>query len=144
MLEWLLIGNGLFGEQNADTTTTQSGVIDLAQPRLLMPPFLMLPPVLQPSDASAPSLVSTVEAVCAWATRSVAEGGAGLSAENVSILRHHEIDGGVLLSLTEAKLEKVLLLLGPREKLLAAIDRIRQPPGTRLCVIEMSVRSAHT
>jgi hypothetical protein len=86
--------------------------------------------VLMQSDAVASALIisesSTIDVVCAWAARAVAEGGVGLSAANVDILRGQEIDGEVLFNLTDAKLEKIGLVMGPREKLLAAVDRIHR------------------
>lgn len=90
----------------------------------------------QTSDAAwlVISKTSTVEDVCAWATRAANEGGVGLSDENVGILRLQEIDGETLFSVTEAELEKILCALGPRKKLLTAIDRIREPPGIHAVV----------
>lgn len=81
--------------------------------------------------ASNPAIsdASTVDAVCAWAARAVAEGGVGISAANVDILRRQEIDGEVLFNLTDAELEKDGMVRGPRKKLLAAVDRFRGPPG---------------
>jgi hypothetical protein len=92
-------------------------------------------PSQQPKyDAPAISKTATVVDVCAWAARGVSEGGAGLSDVNVDILRVQEIDGEVLFVLTDADLEKVMAL-GPRKKLLAAIERILKQPGTgRLAV----------
>ena len=84
---------------------------------------------MQPKyDAPALSNTATVVDVCAWAARGVSEGGAGLGDANVDVLRVQEIDGEVLFALTHADLEKVMVL-GPRKKLLAAIERIRKLPG---------------
>jgi len=80
-------------------------------------------------DAPAISKTATVDDVCAWAARRVSEGGAGLSDANADILRVQEIDGEVLFVLTEADLEKVMVL-GPRKKLIAAIERIRKLTGS--------------
>lgn len=60
--------------------------------------------------------------------REVAGGGVGLSTENVESIRRQEIDGSVLFDLVDAELEKIGLVLAPRKKIMAAIDRIRGLP----------------
>ena len=62
--------------------------------------------------------------------REVADGGVGLSTEHVELMRREEIDGAVLFDLVDAELEKIGLVLAPRKKILAAIDRIRGLPCT--------------
>ena len=69
-------------------------------------PFLCF---LLQSDAAALtpiSSISSVDEVCAWAARAVGDGGVGLSAMNVEILRSQEIDGEILFKLTDTKLER--------------------------------------
>jgi hypothetical protein len=100
----------------------------------LRSPILLQKILLNETDAviRAPviSEASAIDAVCAWAARAVAEGGAGLDEVDVCVLKREKIDGEVLFNLTDPKLEKIGLVMGPREKLLAAVDRIRRLPGT--------------
>jgi hypothetical protein len=74
--------------------------------------------------STAVSPVSSVAAVTAWATRPVEEGGVGLDADDAGILQREKIDGMSLFSMTDAKLEKCGMVMGPRHKLLAAIARL--------------------
>ena len=87
------------------------------------------------SAASAPAIseTSSIDDVYTWATRGVVGGGAGLDVEDGNILKREKIDGAVLFNLTDAMLEKVGMVLGPRTKLLAAVKRIH-PRGTRCSV----------
>lgn len=86
--------------------------------------------------ASAPAIskASSCDDVCAWAAHAVSLDGVGLDDDDVGILRTEKIDGEVLFNLTDAKLVVDGMRRGPREKLLAAIERLRGPTGTRYCV----------
>jgi hypothetical protein len=60
-------------------------------------------------------------------------GGGGLNKQSARILEREEIDGAALFKLTDAKLKKLRMPLGAREKLLAAIACLREPLGKSAC-----------
>jgi hypothetical protein len=77
--------------------------------------------LLKPKGAP---LSAEVKSVCRWAEEFVS-----LGKNNVAILRREEIDGAALFNLTDLKLKEDGMSRGAREKLLAAVTSLKEPPG---------------
>lgn len=100
--------------------------------------------LLSTTSASTPLIDATIADVCEWAGRELGEQGAGLSDANVDILRRHEINGGSLLSLTDAELHSVGMPLGARKDLLTAVALLKGFPGAQLGCNKLSVGVVNT